>query len=48
MRDLDATVTTVVCAIDRSGPDASELRAEGIAVRAVLTRELLDRADAVS
>jgi orotate phosphoribosyltransferase len=48
LRDLGATVTTVVCAIDRSGPDARGLESEGIAVRAVLTKDLLDAVNAVS
>jgi orotate phosphoribosyltransferase len=46
LRELGATVTTVVCAIDRSSLGASGLSSEGIAVRAVLTKDLLDAADA--
>lgn len=43
LRDLGATVRTVVCAIDRSGPDGGKaLAAEGLEVRAVLTKDLLD------
>jgi orotate phosphoribosyltransferase len=46
LRDLGATVTTVVCAIDRSGPAASGLPAAGIEVRSALTKDLLDSAQA--
>jgi orotate phosphoribosyltransferase len=42
LRELGATVTTVLCAIDRAGPEQSTLAAEGIAVRSVLTKDLLD------
>jgi orotate phosphoribosyltransferase len=42
LRDLGATVTTVLCAIDRSQPGASTLAAAGIAVRSVLTKNMLD------
>jgi orotate phosphoribosyltransferase len=42
LRELGATVTTVLCAIDRAGPEVSVLVAEGIAVRSVLTKDLLD------
>jgi orotate phosphoribosyltransferase len=42
LRDLAATVTTVVCAIDRSRPGGNDLAAHGIAVRSVLSRDLLD------
>jgi orotate phosphoribosyltransferase len=42
LRDLGATVTTVICAIDRSQPGRSRLAAEGIAVKPVLSRDLLD------
>jgi orotate phosphoribosyltransferase len=42
LRDLGATVTTVVCAIDRSRPGESVLAAEGIEVRPVLTKRQLD------
>jgi orotate phosphoribosyltransferase len=44
LRDLGATVTTVICAIDRSGPGANQLTGEGIAVRSILTKYLLDSA----
>ncbi len=42
LRELGATVTTVVCAIDRSQPGARGLADQGIAVRPVLTKALLD------
>jgi orotate phosphoribosyltransferase len=42
LRDLGATVTTVICAIDRSGPAGNDLATEGITVRSVLTKDLLD------
>jgi orotate phosphoribosyltransferase len=42
LRALGATVTTVVCAIDRAGTRATTLAAEGITVRPVLTKDLLD------
>jgi orotate phosphoribosyltransferase len=42
LRDLGATVTTVICAIDRSQPGRSRLAAEGIAVKPVLSKDLLD------
>lgn len=48
LRDLGAIVTTVVCAIDRSRPDARGLESERIAVRAVLTGDLLDAVNAAS
>ena len=46
LRELGATVTTVACVIDRMppGPDGNALRAEGITVRSVLTKEQLDSA----
>jgi orotate phosphoribosyltransferase len=44
LRELGATVATVVCAIDRSSPGAEQLTGEGIAVRSVLTKDLLDAA----
>jgi len=44
LRALGATVTTVVCAIDRSRPGEKTLAAEGIEVRSVLTRQQLDAA----
>ena len=44
LRELGATVTTVVCAIDRSRPRASDLGRAGIAVRSVLTKDMLDAA----
>jgi orotate phosphoribosyltransferase len=42
LRQLGATVSTVVCAIDRSPPGQSVLPAAGVAVRAVLTKADLD------
>ncbi len=44
LRDLGATVTTVVCAIDRSAPGGNVLSEAGIATRAVLTKDMLDAA----
>jgi orotate phosphoribosyltransferase len=42
LRSLGATVTTVVCAIDRSPSGGGELLSDGVTVRAVLTKALLD------
>jgi orotate phosphoribosyltransferase len=44
LRELGASVTTVACVIDRmpTGPGENALRAEGIAVRSVLTKQQLD------
>jgi orotate phosphoribosyltransferase len=42
LRELGAIVTTVVCVIDRAGPQESALAAAGIAVGSVLTKDLLD------
>jgi orotate phosphoribosyltransferase len=42
LRCLGATVTTVICAIDRSAPGQTVLAAAGVAVRAVLTKADLD------
>lgn len=42
LRELGATVTTTVCAIDRSPSGARSLADEGIAVKSVLTKALLD------
>jgi orotate phosphoribosyltransferase len=44
LRELGATVTTAVCAIDRSPSGVSSLAAEGVAVQSVLTKALLDAA----
>ena len=44
LRALGATVTTVVCVIDRSRPGVNALAAEGIEVRAVLTNRQLHAA----
>jgi orotate phosphoribosyltransferase len=46
LRDLGATVTSVVCVIDRSGPELSGLSAAGMTVRPVFTKDLLDTAAA--
>jgi len=48
LRDLGATITTVVCVIDRSGPGPGVLAGQAITVRAILTKELLDSAAATS
>jgi len=42
LRDLGATVSTVICAIDRSQRGSSRLAAAGIAVKPVLSKDLLD------
>ncbi|MGH3165263.1 MAG: orotate phosphoribosyltransferase [Trebonia sp.] len=42
LRSLGATVTTVVCAIDRSGQGGDALISEGIEIRSVLTKAVLD------
>jgi orotate phosphoribosyltransferase len=44
LRSHDATVTHVVCAINRSSPDSDPLSDAGIRIRSVLTKELLDAA----
>jgi orotate phosphoribosyltransferase len=41
LRGLGATVATVICAIDRS-PGQDPLAADGLTVRAVMTKSLLD------
>jgi orotate phosphoribosyltransferase len=46
LRSMNATVDTVLCAIDRRERDAGPLGPERIEVRSVLTRALLDAADA--
>ncbi len=48
LRDLGATVTTVVCAIDGSSHGASGLASDRITVRSVLTKKLLDAVAATS
>jgi orotate phosphoribosyltransferase len=48
LRDIGATVSTVVCAIDRSAPGQSVLPAGGISVRPVLTKADLDAVQTVS
>lgn len=45
LRALGATVSTVVCAIDRSDSGTSSLADQGIEVRPVLTKDLLDSVD---
>jgi orotate phosphoribosyltransferase len=42
LRDLGATVSIVICAIDRSQPGSSRLAAQGITVKPVLSKDLLD------
>jgi orotate phosphoribosyltransferase len=42
LRGLGAGVTTVACVIDRSEASGNALAAEGIAVRSVLTKDMLD------
>jgi orotate phosphoribosyltransferase len=42
LRASGATVTSVLCAIDRSAPGENALGAEGVTVRSVLTKDLLD------
>jgi orotate phosphoribosyltransferase len=42
LRELGATVTTVICVIDRSGPGENALAAAGLTVRPVMTMSLLD------
>jgi orotate phosphoribosyltransferase len=44
LRELGATVTTVVCAIDRSASGASSLADDEIAVKSALTKAQLDTA----
>jgi orotate phosphoribosyltransferase len=46
LRSLGATVTAVVCVIDRSSPGETALAAEGIKVLPVLTKAQLDAAAA--
>ncbi|HEY8788231.1 MAG TPA: orotate phosphoribosyltransferase [Actinopolymorphaceae bacterium] len=43
LRADGATVDTVICAIDRSEPGTNPFATDGIAIRAVLTKDLLDR-----
>jgi orotate phosphoribosyltransferase len=42
LRELGATVTTVVCAIDRRAPAQDQLSPQDITVRSVMTKDLLD------
>jgi orotate phosphoribosyltransferase len=46
LRALGALVDTVVCVIDRSPDQGAALTAEGLAMRALLTRAQLDAAEA--
>lgn len=46
LRALGALVDTVVCVIDRSPDQGAALAAEGLAMRALLTRAQLDAAEA--
>jgi len=48
LRASGATVTVVVCAIDRSAPGEDPLGADGIMVRPVLTKALLDSVTSAS
>jgi orotate phosphoribosyltransferase len=48
LRELGATVTTAVCAIDRSASGASSLADEGIALKSALTKNLLDTATKIT
>jgi orotate phosphoribosyltransferase len=47
LRDLGATVTTVVCAIDRPKSEVHPLAADGLEVRAVLKQSQLDSLSAL-
>jgi orotate phosphoribosyltransferase len=47
LRALGALVDTVVCVIDRSPDHGAALAAEGLAMRALLTRAQLDAAEAM-
>jgi len=42
LREQGATVTTVVCGIDRRAPGQDQLTTHGITVRSVMTKNLLD------
>jgi orotate phosphoribosyltransferase len=42
LREQGATVTTVVCAIDRRTPGQDQLTTHGLAVRSAMTKDLLD------
>jgi orotate phosphoribosyltransferase len=42
LRELGATVRTVICAIDRSAAGGNALAGAGIDVRSVLTKMILD------
>lgn len=47
LRDEGATVSGVVCAIDRSDPDAQPLRRGELDVYAVMTKDILDSVTAI-
>ncbi|MGW6698683.1 orotate phosphoribosyltransferase [Nocardia sp. NPDC055049] len=42
LRSRGAIVDTVICAIDRSNPDINQLPSVQVAVRPVLTKQILD------
>jgi orotate phosphoribosyltransferase len=44
LRDMGATVTEVVCAIDRSSPGGRCLAGDGITVKALLSKDMLNSA----
>lgn len=44
LRELGATLSTAVCAIDRSGESGGPMRDVGVQTRAVLTKADLDNA----
>jgi orotate phosphoribosyltransferase len=46
LREAGARIDTVVCAIDREQGGARSLAAAGIELRALLTRDVLERASA--
>ena len=48
LRELGATVTAVVCAIDRSKAGADPLTADGLETRSVMTKALLDSVSGIS
>ena len=48
LRELGATVTAVVCAIDRSNAGADPLTEDGLETRSVMTKALLDSVSDIS
>jgi orotate phosphoribosyltransferase len=46
LREAGAVVGSVVCAIDRSAPGSNPLASDGLEVRSVLTKQILDSAAA--